>query len=266
MAFIDNATRQAPDTEVGLKLSKPGYDANRTAGSNLIFSSSWPSLPIAFQKTIPNPGGGAFTIDHNLGFPPLIFVWAYGPDPSGVASTAQRIQAFQTVDTTKVYLTSNDFTTATYVHIKCFQVDLRRDLDYILAPGDRFNFPYDPNFGIKIAKPGKNISSKDYRDFSVHSRCQSPLILAVKTQDTTNAANPKTVQYTVKNGVPVWVYGYIRTSLGRYKYSPFTGVAPENTTTNGVVTNITWSGTDTGATLVILRDPQFASQKTTVQY
>lgn len=266
MAFTDNVTRNAQPTNVGFKISKPGYNAVTTSGQNLIFNSSWPSLPIAFQTTIPNPGGGAFTVAHNLGFAPLIFIWAYGPDASGVGNTAYRVQAFQTIDTINVYLDSSSFPGATYINIKCFQLDLSRDIDYILGLGDTFNFGYDPNFGIKLVKPNKSINSKDMRDFALHSRCQSPLIFAVKTQDTMSPFNTKTIQYTTKVKYPVWVYGYIRKSDGSYKYSPFTGVSPENTTTNGVVTHITWSGTDTGATVVILRDPLFAPTSTTVQY
>lgn len=269
MPFVDNTVKNAQETEVGLKISKPGFDANRTAGNNLIFSSSWPSLPIAFETTIPNPGAGAFTITHNLGFPPLMFLWAYGPDPSGVGNTSVRLQVSHEIDSTKVYLNSVTFPTGTtYIHVKCFQLDLRKDVDYILAPGDTFSLPYDSSFGIKIVKQFKDIESRDYRDFAIHSRCQSPLILAVKTQATVSPSNPTTVQYTVKTGEAVWVYGYILISAGRYRYSPFTGVSPENVGTNGVITNVSWSTGigHIGATLVILRDPLFAPTSSTVQY
>jgi len=273
--YSNNAQTLAPITTVGLKISKPGYDANTTQGSNLVFDSSWPSLPIAFEQKLTSAFPASVT--HNLKFPPFACVWAYGPDPSGISAVAQRF--FFPVDTTKLYLDTTNFTsqqlafwiTASNIKIRCFQLDLSTDIDYILAPGDTFNRPYDKNFGIKVVKQGKDINSTDLRDFALHSRAQSPLILAVKTEKTVPTANVGTgigtvVQYNSNLKYPAWVYGYVKQSTGKYVPAPYYSQAYPRTFTDGILSYIGFTGTDTGATLVVLRDPMFAATQTTVQY
>jgi hypothetical protein len=241
----------------------------------MVFDSSWPSLPIAFETTLSSPFPASVT--HNLKFAPFSLVWAYGTDPSGKTKTSQRF--YFPVDTTKLYLDTSSFSTqqlafwnvATSIKVRCFQLDLATDIDYTLAPGDTFNSPYDPNFGIKVVKQFKDINSTDLRDFALHSRAQSPLILAVKTQKTMPAANIGTgignvVQYTSTLKYPAWVYGYVEQSTGKYMPAPYYEQAYPRTFTDGITSYIGYSGTDIGATLVILRDPMFAATATTVQY
>lgn len=281
MAFVDNRTQKAVNTDVGLKISKPGYDAKRTVGQNLLYNSSWPTLAVAFETTIPNPltGGGATgLVAHNLQFPPFTFVWAIGADPSGLtgAISERRIPGAADVDSTNVYLKvgglsgiETDFLyTATKLHIKSFQLDLSKDIDYILAPGETFKTPYDNNFGIKVPKLNKDVNSTDLRNFAVHSRCQGALVLAVKTQDTNDPANPTTTQYTNKFSSPVWVYGFVRGTSGKYKWAALGGQAYPITKTDGFITNLAYIGAagDNGVTLVILRDPMFAPNAVIATY
>lgn len=273
--FNDNFSRKAVATDVGFKISKPGYDAARTAGNNLIFSSSWPSLPIAFETTISGPF--PTTIPHGLNFPPFTMVWAYGPDNSGVGNTTMRF--FMPVDKALVYLDgsrldASSFTfwaNKTKLNIKCFNLDLSQDIDYILAPGDTFKMPYDRDFGIKVVKPNKDINSTDMRNYTVHSRCQSPLIQAVKTEATMDPVNNgltggPAVQYTNKSKNPVWFYGYAKSSTGKYTYAPYYGQSYPLTATDGFTGYVHYAGGDVGATIIALRDPMFASAQTTVQY
>lgn len=276
---LDNRTQNAVNTDVGVKISKPGYDARKTSGQNVIYNSSWPTLAVAYETTINNPltsGISSGSVDHNLNFPPFTLVWAIGADPSGLtgAQCVRRIPVVGSVDTSKVYLSpsgasglEDDFLfTATKLHIKCFQLDLSKDVDYILAPGETFKTPYDNSFGIKVVKPRKDINSKDLRDFVLHSRCQGALVLAVKTQATNNPANPTVTQYTSKFASPVWVYGYVRQSTGRYKWAPLGGQSYPITSTDGFVTSLGYAFGDTGVTLVILRDPMIAPNTVIATY
>jgi hypothetical protein len=287
--YQNNAATPAQNTVVGFKISKPGYDARRTAGNNFIFNSSWPSLPIAYEITITNPitsvNSPVATIPHNLKFPPFTMAWAYGPDESGLTGNAGR-RIIPVVDANNVYLTASGLSTppftATKIKIRCFQLDLSRDMDYVLAPGDTFNMPYDNNFGIKAVKPNKDINSTDLRDFAIHSRAQSPLILAVKTEKTIPNANIGTgignvIQYTSKLSYPVWAYGYVKmgsssaslngVATGSYRPAPFYAQSYPRTFSDGFLTYLGYGfGGDTGATLVILRDPMFAATPVTVQY
>lgn len=262
--YTDNKPTYAQPTDLGIAISKPGYNALSSQGSNQLFNSSWPSLPIAFETTIVNPVSS--TVAHNLKFPPLTFIWIYAVDPSGLGTFSTRSLA--NVDSTNIY----DLPTGTKtINIKCFQLDISFDTDYILAPGDSFNLAYDNNFGIKVAKQNKDINSKDLRDFAVHSRAQSPLILAVKTQKTIDPVNVGTgignvIQYTSAYNYPVWVYGFTKDVNSKYSYAPYYAQAYPRTFTDGLLSYIGYTGTDIGASLVILRDPMFAPNPVTAQY
>lgn len=272
--YLDNTPTPAPSATVGFKISKPGYDASRTAGSNYVFDSSWPSLAVAYESSLANPvsGGGTYTVNHGLNFPPLTFAWFYGPDISGIGNTVQRY--ILSMDGNNAYIDTSTLdafqqsfvSSATWMNVKCFQLDLSKDIDYTLAPGDTFKMPYDPNFGVKIVKPNKSVDSRDLRDFTIHSRAQTPLVLAVKTQATsTNGAN-NVVQYTSKLSYASWVYGFVKTAAGRYRVAPYYTQSYPKTFTDGFLSYVQYQGTDIGATLVILRDPMFASTQATAQY
>jgi hypothetical protein len=273
--YTDNAATKALATTVGFKISKPGYDATRTAGQNYVFNSSWPSLPIAFELDVTGTGS-LITIAHNLQFAPFAMVWSYAADPSGIGSVGMR--SVPMTDMINAYFTS---TAGVHYKLRCFQLDLAKDTDYILAPGDTFNLPYDPNFGVKVAKRNKDVNSKDMRDFALHSRCQSPLILAVKTEFTIPSANLGTgignvIQYTSKLSYPVWVYGFIKAgssfagakgvTTGTYIPAALYNQAYPRTFTDGLKAYLGYNTADLGATLVILRDPMFSSTPLTVQY
>lgn len=276
--YADNAATPAQNTTAGFKISKPGYDARRTAGGNFVFNSSWPSLPIAFETTITGTGA-LMSVAHNLKFPPFSMVWSSYADPSGVGTVGSRTMPM--VDTTNAYIST---TLGRVYKVRCFQLDLSRDVDYALAPGDTFNMPYDNNFGIKFVKQGKDINSRDMRDFVMHSRCQSPLIIAVKTERTIATANIGTgignvIQYTSKLSYPVWIYGYIKVgptlaatlgvSTNTYVPAPYYSQSYPRTFTDGLIAYLGYAvavNPDNGATLVVLRDPMFAATQTTVQY
>src|ERR1700753_2347573 len=108
--FTDNTPSKVQTGDFGLKLSKPTFNALNTAGQNLLFSSSWPSLQIAFDITIANAAQLAtfsssaqgFAIPHNLGYPPLAFYWHPPQDGSGVSNAALR--AVASVDNKYAYV------------------------------------------------------------------------------------------------------------------------------------------------------------------
>lgn len=289
--YIDNAQTPAQVSTVGFKVSKPGYDANTASGANMVFNSSWPSLPIVLSVTVTNTitssTSANIVIPHNLGYPPFAMAWAYGTDPIGgsIPSTGSRF--IPMADSTNIYINGRNppsplygNTVATKILVLVYAIDLSTDIDYTLAPGATFNLPYDNSYGIKFVKAGKDINSKDMRDFAIHSRCQSPLIQAVKTQATSNTANTSTVQYTNKTKTPIWFYGFIKAAangLGfnlhvpdnTYCPAPYYSQAYPATFTDGITAYVTYlTGTfgDFGASLVVLRDPMFASNQVTVQY
>lgn len=277
--YLDNSSTPAPSTNVGFKISKPGYNAQTTAGKNLIFNSSWPSLPIAFETTLTNPiinSSSTAVIPHGLSFAPFTMGWYYATDPSGIVNTSSRFS--MRVDKTNIYLDGNQQLTVPFtaqkIKIRAYQIDLSQDINYTIGAGDSVNSPYDKNFGIKVIKSGKNINSKDMRDYVLHSRCQSPLIQAVKTEKTSNAVNQTVVQYTSKLSYPVWVYGFVKNGVvisgsltipaGNYSPAPYYSQAYPRTITDGFISYVPYL--NLGSTLVVLRDPMFTPNIVTVKY
>jgi len=277
----DNKASPAPNTSFGFKISKPTFNAFKTSGQNYIFNSSWPSLQIAFQTTITSLSSltfdttyYAYRVPHNLGYPPFTFMWAVNKRYSTLANTYERY--IPAVDNTYIYLQiPSSETLFAPVNIKCFNINLTKDVDYTLLTGDNSFLAYDSNFGIKISKSNKQTTSKDLRDYVVHSRAQSPLMLAVKTQKTiTNPVSTVdgsyTIQYTSKLSYPAWVYGFVGRSTANnyYQFGQLYSQAYPRTFTDGFVSYISYlpSSGDDSATLVITRDPMFAPTITSVTY
>lgn len=235
--------------DVGVKLSQPFYDVNTTSDSNLVFSSGWPSLAVAASGICDGSG----KIAHNLGFPPFSLGWANTP----------ATMVFPDMDSTYLYSNPGDYVVA-------YDLDITKDVDYAYTAASSVVQPYDNGYGIKMAIEGKNIDSTDLRDFIVHSRAQSPLVLAVKTEISADAANvaiagSPTIQYTNKVGYQTWVFGYVYLNASsRYAFAPMYSQAYPRLFTDGIKSYLTYF--DNKASLVILRDPMFAPTTRSVTY
>lgn len=238
-------------TDVGFKIAKPFFDVNTAADSDLILNSSWPTLQIAFEKTVT----GSSSTEHGLGFPAFTVLWTI---TNGVA-----IKSIPNVDDVHVYHGTGT------VHIKCYNINLSKDIDYPVIKDASIKAPVDNDFGIKLVKEGKNLSSNDMRDFVLHSRCQSPLVLAVKTEKSATVnTTGGTITYSNPYLNPVWVFGYVKAG-NLYKSAPYFSQAYPRTFINSNNTyQISWSSSanDNGATLLMLRDPIFSGTYKQVQY
>ena len=266
----------------GLKISQPFYDATTAADANLLFSSSWPTIPIAAEKTFTNVlyggsddfNGTTLTFNHNLGFVPFTAVWTTTFSPR-LTSRYVGGPFSPTFDANNAYVGVSN---ALYqVHVTCYNINLGTDVDYPYIKTSGATALYDNDFGLKIAKSGKDITSNDMRDFILHTRCQSPQILAVKTEksavDSALGGGTRDIIYTPPVTTPLWAFGYQRDStntyIGVYYYSqsyPRLFVTPN---TNGTYTyqlNFGPAASNFGATLLLMRDPMFASNDLTASY
>jgi len=245
--------------DYGVKVSKPLFDATNAPDNSLLFSSAWPSLTIAVDKTFAD---GSSTYTHALGFVPLAMFWS---TTGGV--TTRYFPSFSTaVNSSTIQIPTNSATTV--VNMKLYNLDIGTDVDYpYTANAGVASSTYDTNYGIKYAKSGRDINSTDLRNFIVHSRCQSPQVLAVKTQTSTTT---DTVNYTSPNAYAAWVFGFIRKVTGDYYFAPYFQQSYPRTFITQVGDtysySLQYSGTDTGASLVVLRDPFFTSTYVQANY
>lgn len=256
----------------GIKISAPYYDVDTAGDINLMFSSSWPSLPVGFEKT--------FTllntdypklVPHGLGFPPLAMGWYKDPS-SNRAVPHYNIQ----VDKTNLYI-YNDLNfgagqTCTYA-VKAYALDISKNATYpFIQQPQGIQTTYDPNYGIKLSKEGKSANSKDLRDFIIHSRTRSPLILNV--QAVNDQTTDQTLKYLNPGGYVPWVFGFgsgyvISTTTPVYTPAivgsqAYPRLLIDKTTGEMSVSSIHTQGGL--ASLIVLRDPLFAGQQVNVSY
>lgn len=245
-----NTTNVLPNDDYGLKVSKAGFDALTAQDNDLLFNSSWPSLQVV--KVVQSTGTTA--IAHGLPYP--TFAVIYGQDPILSFNTA-----FTPLNTDATYVYPSIGTVVIY------NLDITTDVDYPYSDKPKVLSTYDSNYGIKMAKVGADINSTDLRDYIIHSRTGSPLVLAVKTETTVSPNNPTYIQYTNRLGYPAFVFGYIyNDSTARYVVAPAVGQAYPITFSNGTTSYIQTGVLGSKGSLVVLRSPMFASTPVGVTY
>jgi len=255
VAYKDNNSNLIEHSDYGIKIAKTQYNVENCADIDLVFNSSWSSIPIVKVKNVVSGD----VVPHGLSYPTVAFM---------LGGSAYRTVMYG-VDVDSVNLYPSD----TGVMV-VYDVDITVDREYpytqTVAPSvDVFSNDY----GIKVAKHADNIDSEDMRDFILHSRCGSPMVLAVKTEETVNDANKNIVQYTSQMGYPTLNFGYsgrIQGSLttsGRaygnlgYQFAPQGGGAIPIAFTDGytVYTEIHAAFSDSRASVVCLRNPMFST-------
>lgn len=241
-----------------VQICEPGWDVRNCPDWAYLFNSDWPSLAIVFEITLNVSGMFGATIPHNLGFPPLGMAWLTG---NGVSWG--RLQGSQVeVDNQNVYIFQTGLIT-----VRLYNIDVSKEATYPLPKSAQAQLPYNNQFGAKVAKDNRLITSNNLNDFILHTRGQSPAVLDVATE--------KGKYYLVSNARHYWPYGNIQNwqlivyplqtryipwytgglNLGNNQFTLANGqdIYFDNTT-NSLVFNITSAG---AGSLIILRDPLF---------
>lgn len=225
----------------GFKLSKPNYDINSAADRDLIFSSAWPSLQVVYDQVATSA-----TVAHGLGFPPLAFKFTSLDNSNPFQGERDVIS----VDSNVAYTTIG-------VRTIIYNLDISTSKTYAQNRDVSLLQSYSPDFGIKIVKEGKDIDSTDLRDFILHSRTQSPLILRVMTK--TDAVGVS-ITYTWSGNSPPWLYGFVASSSGVWQKSPYNSQANPKLIIDGAAKTARQDilAPYVNASIVVLRDPMFA--------
>lgn len=249
--LTDNTTNLLPIADYGLKVSKAGFDALTAQDNDLLINSSWPSLQIVkvVNSTDTTP------IAHGLPYPTLAVLLVTG---SAYFGTGMRPL---NTDSTYVYPDAGT--------VVIYNLDITKDIDYPYTSKPKTTISYDNNYGIKMVKKGSDITSTDMRDFILHSRCGSPMVLAVKTEETVSPDNPTYIQYTNNLGYPSFVFGYVENEFlgsGVYQVAPPGGQAYPITFSNGTTSYVRIGVLGARGSLIILRSPMFSSNPVEVTY
>lgn len=156
--------------DFGIKVSLPGFNAETAADADLYFSSSWPTLKIddALSGTMTLTGTAADAVTHNLGYPPFVMVFSHtngfypyyiGFINSTVVSFTGTNAQFNIGDQIRYYIFRNPLN----INYQAPNINLASS-----KQGTNHQ-----DFGIKFTKPGKESTSTDLRDYTVHSGTKS---------------------------------------------------------------------------------------------
>lgn len=167
---------------LGLIGSQDGYNVDSAADFHLAFSSNWPLLKIAAQGTF---SFADRTLDqdiytHNLNYHPVFWIFetgAYGDYSSG--QVRPEIFGSGAVTTTKLrWMGSFNGEPAGAVsgYYYVFRYDMTTAYTAETIVTTAATQGAQTEFGIDIAKPNKDVSSTDLRDFVIHHKTRSPQI------------------------------------------------------------------------------------------
>lgn len=255
-----------------LRLAKPGFNVNTATDYELLFSSAWPSLAIAFSQAITIvPGGlgpGIGTLTHPLKFVPFTMAWVV---ENGVVTR----RTFPDVSATTIYINDVDATGTTTYFVQCYNLDITKQVSYsFIAPPPVNIGVYDPHYAYKFSKSGKTVASNKLNDYIIHSQAQSPALLNVVTTFDDPSVRPgeQTITYKSPRNYTPWIFGYAASVFNNeplYTWAPPYAQAPPRLFINFVTNNsftLSCDTTATGGSLIVLRDPLFVANTVQVTY
>jgi hypothetical protein len=161
---------------LALRISLPGNDTD-SGDVNLAFSSQWPVLRIIHSGQVKVLGELFTTIPHNLSFTPMIITWS----PTNGFLNMPRQNVF--VDSKNVYWSHPGNTSTSELNdtsIMVFDIDIEKAFNApIINASTSSSAASSSRVGIRLTKENKDTSSRDLRDYILHSSARSPLLHAV---------------------------------------------------------------------------------------
>lgn len=215
-----------PLVKTGLKVALPGYNAQTAPDYDLSFSSNWPMLQVVKtynytittsdvttqDLSITSPYTATVTFTHNLGYYAFADVWQYSADSRFTNVVAERLnsrygyQMYFGKNSIKIPVSYSNFIPSgetygqsiasyggyylpagTVLSIKIYTFDFTQPFSYTAISPPVGPTIYDPHVGIKIVRPGRDINSRDLRNFIFHSKGSAPQILTVQTPKNNNS-------------------------------------------------------------------------------
>lgn len=255
-----------------IKLAQQGYNVEDAGDENLVYSSLWPLLKIykSGPFTISDVTQDQLIATHDLGYTPMF--WFFTNDTidswlnSGAIKSDNRSEFFGslgggslTISANQLFY-SNNFTGSTsslngYYYIFANDITTQFTAPITNAgaqPAGRSN-----NRIFKVAKPGKDISSKDLQDFAIHSDTRSPLIHSInpgKVSPDPNVAGGNSFTVYHNLGYIPMFFGYTY-SNGVYSMLPTGSGGSTIFTADTQKVQFQESVSGRQMTIVILKDP-----------
>lgn len=247
--------------DYGIKVGFPGVDVKTAPDHQLLYNSSWPTLSIHASPQIsqdygPTTSQGSTNAiyRHGLGYVPLFIPYAMSDFTFGGVPQYLEMGARQNImaDNQNIYFAGGFHTLGTTLNtaIMIFPIDIETAF---LAPNIKTTLAgqivVDRNYGIKATKQGKDYSSTDLRDFTIHSSTRGPLLHAV-APGTANSSGIYTYAHNLTYNPIFMAYQQV---LGEpHKYVAINGYAGVSTA-GSTITLRTTAGYN--CSIVVLKDP-----------
>lgn len=237
-------------SDFGIKLSQSGHDVKSAGDAELLYSSSWPVLKIIYPGrfqglTSDNP---LVLLYHNLGYVPAFMVY----DPAHTyAVGGNNVSA----DKQNVYWHSGGGSAPFSVNVAIIVFDLDIEKEFTapqINSGTSAQSHGSKNFGAKLTKETKNVSSSDLRDYIFHSSSRGPMVHAVRN-GTSNDTLVSTKSFSYTHDLPYnpMFLAYLQVSDDKYfLVSTFATLK-----TSGNKISIINVSPQSKASIVVLKDP-----------
>jgi len=179
--------------DIGIKISRKGFDLDDCADHQLVFSSSFPTLMIHSSGTFDFNG---VTLDqivsvHGLGYAPIFMVFITSDQGDGWYSNGDsrlsypgNSQFFRVDDTDLTFFASEiGGSVSISGRYYIFRRNIEQNFSYTNVDTTETAPNIQENYGIKISKEGYSIDSEDGRDYLIDSSKRQLLIHTQKYQD-----------------------------------------------------------------------------------
>lgn len=151
------------DSDFGIKVSQPGFNVKSAGDPNFYFSSSWPWLKVALTDQTTFNAAGKVVISHDLKYP--AFALGYSSVDGPRIATAD--------DSSNIFSGTAGATLRYYIYRLPLNVPFQSSQQHVTPVGQQ---TINRDFGFKFAKRGKDVTSSDLRDYTIHSGTRSPLV------------------------------------------------------------------------------------------
>lgn len=154
-------------------LSQLGYDVGSLSDINVLFSSDFRIPLIVLEGTVAGNG----TVNHNLGYAPFVMSWV----KTNTSATGGFDPGFSTT-ITKTQITYG-YSSSYTIKYRIYAIDIGKAFQAksLRSPAAPFVTSGVKDMVLKVAKAGKDVSSKDLRDLNLDSSTRSIILHQVLT-------------------------------------------------------------------------------------
>lgn len=168
----------------GTKVSQRGFDVRTCADYQLVYSSEWPLLKIQAQGSviIPDATQDVTISTHGLGYVPAFWVFddsTYADTWAGAKMAYPGTSQFLAANATDLKwlgASRGAIGGILTIYYYIFRSDLSTSFTAQVFNSSPTVAGTDSDYGIKVAKPGFDVSNSDFRNFTIRSDCRSPMV------------------------------------------------------------------------------------------